>query len=165
MGRDPNLSYPRKIIRHLIPGVLACAVAFVGVAAIGNRYRVMIEDPRVQPNQVEAGANATLYFTARGFDLACKGVVDRSITDSKGVITKLKETDTSNLKPIDHGGFEFSRSFPVPAGAAPGPAVYRAVVTRWCNPIQKFFWPIVEETDVKFAVAPPAVVLTPTPKA
>ncbi len=157
--------FARKVARHLIPGILACAIAFVGVAAIGNRYSVLIENPRVEPNQVEAGANATLHFTARGFDLACKGVVDRSITDSKGVITKLKETDTSNLKPIDHGGFEFSRTFPVPAGAAPGPATYKAVVTRWCNPIQKFFWPIVEETDVKFAVAPPAVVLTPTPKA
>ncbi len=157
--------FARKVARHLIPGILACAIAFVGVAAIGNRYSVLIENPRVEPNQVEAGANATLHFTARGFDLACKGVVDRSITDSKGVITKLKETDTSNLKPIDHGGFEFSRTFPVPAGAAPGPATYRAIVTRWCNPIQKFFWPIVEETDVKFSVAPPAVVLVPEPKA
>ena len=164
MGSRTTL-FARKVVRHLIPGVLACAIAFVGVAAIGNRYRVLIENPRVEPNQVEAGANATLHFTARGFDLACKGVVDRSITDSQGVITKLKETDTSNIKPIEHGGFEFSRSFPVPAGAAPGPAVYKAVVTRWCNPIQKFFWPIVEETDVKFSVLPPAVVLAPVPKA
>ncbi len=137
----------------------------MGVAAIGNRYSVLIENPRVEPNQVEAGANATLHFTARGFDLACKGVVDRSIIDSKGVIYRLKETATSNIKPIEHGGFEFSRTFPVPVGMASGPATYRAIVTRWCNPIQKFFWPIVEETDVKFSVAPPAVVLAPEPKA
>lgn len=154
----------RKIARHLIPGVIASAIAFVGVAAIGNRYSVLIENPTVVPNQVEAGANATLHFTARGFDLACRGVVDRSIINSKGIITKLKETATSNIKPIEHGGFDFSRTFPVPLGAAPGPATYKAVVTRWCNPIQKFFWPIVEETDVKFSVAPPAVTLAPDNK-
>ena len=157
--------FARKVARHLIPGILACAIAFVGVAAIGNRYSVLIENPRVEPNQVEAGANATLHFTARGFDLACKGVVDRSIIDSKGVIYRLKETATSNIKPIEHGGFEFSRTFPVPVGMASGPATYRAIVTRWCNPIQKFFWPIVEETDVKFSVLPPAVTLAPVPKA
>ena len=163
MGRDPNLSYPRKITRHLIPGVLACAVAFVGVAAIGNRYETVVENARIEPNIVQPGAYGTLRFHSLGLDKVCPGVVTRVIIDSQGVVQHLPETDAVKFDPKTN---QFERPFPVPLKTAPGPATYVGLVTRWCNPIQKFFWPIVSTTRLPFTVGnEPVTAYAPPPKA
>lgn len=155
-------SYARKLIRHLLPGAVALAIAFVGVAAIGNRYETTIENARVEPSVVQPGSYGVLKFHSLGLDKACHGVVTRAIIDAQGIVQHLPETDAVKFNPKTN---QFERPFPVPLKTAPGPATYVGVVVRWCNPIQRFFWPIVSTTRLPFVVGDsPVTVYVPEPK-
>lgn len=133
-----------------------------GVAAIGNRFQATIENARIEPSIVQPGSYAILKFHSLGLDKTCQGIVSRSIIDAQGVTQHLPEADAVKFNPTTN---QFERSFPVPLKTAPGPATYVAVVTRWCNPIQKFFWPIVSTTRLPFTVGDsPVTVYAPQPK-
>ena len=156
-------SYARKLIRHLAPSAVALTVALVGVAAIGNRYEATVENARIEPSVVQPGGYGVLRFHSLGLDKVCQGVVTRTIIDAQKIPHRLPETDTVKF---DKATNQFERPFPVPLGTAPGPAIYVGAVVRWCNPIQKFFWPIVSTTMLPFTVGnEPVTAYAPPPKA
>lgn len=95
----------------------------------------------------------------------CDGVSHRRIIDSTGKITEFETHPTVYHAATSPSPLTFEVIMNVPIGIAPGPARYDPGVFRWCNILQKTFWPIEDAPHpVPFTVlpspkAPPIVIL------
>lgn len=143
--------------RHAAPLLFAGLIGGFVIALLSDRFTGdSVENLRIVPSSVPAGTKANFIFTAPGqtheLIKQCDGVVHRFIVDSQHTVWALLDTSATEVAPVNHGSFDFARQFPVPTGAAPGPAVYHSRVTRWCNPIQQFFWPIASHHNAAFTI-------------
>ena len=142
------MSLRRRLLCHAAPVFVSLCIGFFAIELIGPRFesRALI-NAHIEPPVLEPGQIGSFKFTASGetrrFDKICDGVVHRWIVDSQGTIWSITDANAAEVIPMDHGSFDFVRQFPVAVGAAAGPAVYHSEVTRWCNPLQQLFLPIV----------------------
>ena len=148
----------RRLAYHAPPIILAAIVGMLAIELLAERLSPReYADVRIEPNVVKPGQTANFKFKANAaigrFDADCHGLVHRWIVDAQGVVLSLNNIDASEVVPIDHGSFQFVREFPVPGAIACGPANYHSQVTRWCNPLQGLFWPIVDSHVASFVVA------------
>lgn len=85
------------------------------------------------------------------FGGGCSGYVHRKIIDSSG-----HEFGYSSIDSIIHGEVgttgHYRVEWLIPTGIAGGPAVIRRNTERWCNLLQKWFWPIHELHEAYFTV-------------
>jgi len=147
----------RRFRSHFWPLVAALALTAIAFElADGHFIRRNIADARIEPNMIEPGKIAEFTFKAAGeiptFDHRCGGIVRRWVIDSLGVVFTLTDVDAAEVIPVNHGSFQFIRRFPVPMAMADGSAVYHSLVTRWCNPLQEMFWPVVDSHVATFEV-------------
>jgi len=147
----------RRFVSHLWPAIIGlCIFAFIFAISDQHFERRDFRNPRVEPNVVQPGQIAEFKFEAIGevpyLQRLCAGIVHRWIIDARGFVFTLVDTDAAEIIPVDHGSFSFIRPFPVPAAAADGTATYHSQVTRWCNPLQEIFWPVVDYHSASFEV-------------
>jgi hypothetical protein len=112
--------------------------------AIMLSYRVQpvtISGGYITPSTVHAGDTIRITWTATEHR-ACDGYIIQRVIDSLGYIHEMERTPTVYHETLDHGGRTFQKLLTLPLHMAPGPAIYSPVVYRWCNPLQKWLWPI-----------------------
>lgn len=141
----------RKFLCH----VVAFFVAFFVVAPIAQM--AMDRTPpytairgEISPDNPKPGDLISVHWVGVN-KKECTGTVNRTITDSAGVIHAYATVDSvyANLEK----GAILSREFQLPVSISSGPAVYRAYNKFICNPIH-WFWPIPATTpDIKFNIA------------
>ncbi len=111
------------------------------------------DNQRIIPNPVMRGARASIAFDAREFR-HCQGYFQRVIIDSSGHTFSFDKEETT-YREVSHPPRwrTIQREFIIPRGAAMGEATYRVYVTRWCNTVQKYLWPMVSmASDVRFTI-------------
>lgn len=114
----------------------------------------------IYPIDPKPGDQLTVEWTMKT-SRVCSGWVQREIIDSQGVICNYDKQpairrDQLSAQQKDWKGDRLSRSFPLCARAAPGPARYRALTCYECNPLQHW-WPICVRTpDIGFEILPPS---------
>lgn len=104
----------------------------------------------VVPNPVHPGEGANLVFSAID-SRACYGKTTRRIVDSKGLEFLLSDEPAEYSADVGKSR-TFVRDLPIPKGVSTGGATYRGHVERWCNTLQYWFWPLTNDTVVKFQV-------------
>ena len=76
----------------------------------------------------------------------CISTVYRSIIDGAGY--------SHDAAPVTRPAFtNYTVELPVPLGAAPGTAIYRARVEWVCNPVQRWFPNVVLQPEIPFIIA------------
>lgn len=155
-GRVKNLGgyITRDLVCH-VAGVVAglCIVLPFMIMLTDRRPVLVYENPRVVPDPVVRGEKASLAFDVIEYR-SCDGTFQRFIVDAAGHVFSFDKEATS-LRAVSSppSPRTIHREFSVPRGAAIGPAVYRVHLTRWCNIVQKYIWPMRESaSEVHFTI-------------
>ena len=157
----------RRVACHIVPVLFAFLVGIGAVQLVGDRYhpRIILE-VRVSPQIVQPGQVVEVVYTAKD-KRRCHGEVHRWIVDKDSRLYALPEVPVfynyEGLPP----SFDFVRDIIIPPSIPDGPAVYHAETDRWCNALQRAFWPIHDANDAKFtvqrgAVAGPTILIAPS---
>lgn len=92
-----------------------------------------------------SGQSITIKWNVK-VNRVCEGVYMRRIVDSGGFITNSKST------PLNLADKITGETFVLPL-MLPGSATYQVFTTYWCNPLQKYIWPIMNtEKAVHFNI-------------
>jgi len=136
-----------SIWQHVYAALFAFLVVVPVLYMVGDRDTVVeVVNARIVPHNIVAGGEVEVTWMANELRTDCGGEVHRTVIDSKGKrfpypVFSVVDRDDSDKQAKPQ---EFSRLIKLPAKMAPGPFVMSVVVYRWCNPIQKFFWPMVD---------------------
>lgn len=120
------------------------SVTYIGTLLLDRRSVLSIESVVISPNPVRPGETISITWSGVAHR-SCDGEVIRQIVDSSGRVFDYARIDTA-YHDIAHRGVPktFTRYLQTPADMAPGPAEYRTIVRRWCNSLQRIFWPMIE---------------------
>ena len=144
----------RDLVCHVAGAVAGFCVVLPFLIMLTDRRPVLAyENQRVVPDPVMRGAKAPLAFDVIEYR-ACEGTFQRVIIDSAGHVFSFDKEATS-LRSVSSPPRPRTiyREFSVPRGAAVGPAIYRVHLTRWCNIVQKYVWPMRDMAhDVHFTI-------------
>lgn len=139
------------------------------VALFDRREPVHLYQGKFIPEIVIPGQTIVIIWEADELRSGCDGVFERRITErTTGKVHQFKrEATIYHLVGPSGGRQTFSKDFTLPDAMTPGPAEYQTIGERWCNPVQKYLWPIpFKGPIVPFTVlekpAPPPVVLLPS---
>lgn len=101
----------------------------------------------IQPNPARPGAVITITWSVIA-KRQCDGIVTPRVIESTGRIFEY-----ANIAPVYQELTAerrlFAKQLTLPTVMASGPARYEAVVKRWCNWVQKYFW---QMTDPPFPI-------------
>ena len=118
---------------------------------------VKIENKNGLPEARE-GDEVTVTYNAKVIREGCGGELLQTIVDSANKITAfVREPTIFNANnPQRIGNITFSKTLIIPRGVTSGPALYVPRIERWCNPLQRYLWPIPQEPQpsIKFTVLP-----------
>lgn len=128
---------------------------------LDRRQPVELELVKIENNQGKAeareGDEVTVTYSANIIREGCGGELLRVIVDSANKITAfVREPTVFNGNNRAIGNITFSKTLTVPRGLTPGPARYVPKIERWCNPLQRYLWPIAQnpEPSITFTVLP-----------
>jgi len=145
----------RRYACHIAPILAALFIGFIGAALLDRAEPTPVLQAYIEPQVIHPGGVGTIHYTIRE-DRVCDGIVHRWLVDSRGVIFDLVDIPTEHAKPdADSNITSFAREVPIPWGISSGPAGYYADTYHWCNPLQKYLWPIHKTTAaavIKFAI-------------
>ena len=129
---------------HVVGFLLGSLIlAPVIVMLLDRRQPLELIEGNITPYNVRAGQEVRVTWTAKELR-ACDGEVYRVFIDSaKTVYPTLVEPTVYHQSFADRRTFQ--KLMVIPAGMTPGPAIYFAPIERWCNPLQKYIWPIRSE--------------------
>lgn len=135
------------------PVIVALLLAVPVIMICDHRTVRTIDHVTVTPDPVRPGETAILIFTATDYR-ACYNKTSRWLTDSKGFRYYLVDHDSTEYdEDVGKPSHQFVREFPIPKSMSSGTATFHARVTRWCNPLQRIFWPMYStDTTVNFQV-------------
>lgn len=130
----------------------------LGVAAFSlPMYLLLDRSPavettiRMEPDHVVPGQKAEAVWTVKVLRPHCRGLVHRTMIDSQNRIFAF-----SSISSVIHGevGTEdtYRYDWIIPMGMSPGKAVFRRNTERWCNPLQRWLWPMQEVHEAHFTV-------------
>lgn len=148
----------RELICHILAGTLAMGTIAPASYLLFDRGPIVtISNPQINPNPTVMGEEMVVSYDAIEHR-NCEGIVERVIIDSTNRISYFAPEPTIYHESIDNKTRQFrARPMVVPTGLhlepgkTEGEATYRAYVKRWCNFMQKNFWPIAEPPrDIKF---------------
>lgn len=130
----------------------ALAIIFGALIIFPSIYMLFSRKPVVEyydvhiiPPEVATGDIASVAWRARELRPNCGGRVYRRFVDSTGRLVEFAPIPTFIHDHAPGTLVDFLNSFEIPRGLAPGEAYYEPVVERWCNPLQKLFWPMVDK--------------------
>lgn len=148
----------RSFLRNFPPLLLATVLGVCAVMAFYPREHVIVYQIHVQPDPAHPGQLAELVYQANNTEV-CDGTVHRWVVDSRGTVFELAP-DTALYHSAVSKVEWYRKPFYVPISVAPGPAFYRSHVVRYCNVVQQFIWPTVDDYTVPFTIEA-GVVLSP----
>jgi hypothetical protein len=106
----------------------------------------VIEDEAQTP-----GGRLLIEYTTHRYKV-CSVVLEQVLFDSRGIRYILPEQEYT-VEPGTNGAETFVLPVPIPDKFSAGPARFRAFRTYACNPIQRWFWPVVlRSPDIEFDV-------------
>lgn len=138
----------RRIWCNLIAAVFSLAIIVPITYMITDRdLPVTLINGRISPSSVYTGQTVTITWYGK-ISRMCEGVVYRRVVDSGGFIidTKLGRAESFTL--LEGKGYgDFNKTAVIPP-MLPGPATYQVFTSYWCNPFQKYIWPIFHAEDL-----------------
>lgn len=148
----------RRQRRCNIIGVLLglCVVAPPVTMLLDRRAVVDLDAANsfIVPNPARSGQDVSIIWRATSLR-NCEGVVIPRIVDSSGRIFEYSRLPTVYRDIMRPGERSFTKIITLPTSMAPGPARYEAIVIRWCNPIQRAIWSMVDRPfPIRFNVVP-----------
>lgn len=142
----PVLPMQRSIWCHIYAAIFSLFVLTpIVIMLFDRRQPVTLELISFEPNSVHEGDEATVTYKSVVHKDGCGGELLRTIVDSaKKVTAFVREPTIFNGRKIGNTEkeFIFSKTLTIPRGLTPGPAIYVPLIDRWCNPLQRFLWPI-----------------------
>jgi len=130
---------------------MSVIVASIAVGTVGSYWFFEVPiityiERRILTPVVPPGGELVISIKSNA-KTRCPTTVARYILDSAQVRTEYEEEKRA---PTD----DFVVRLKIPLGAAPGPAIYFAKVSRQCNPLQEL-WPfVIEQTPLTFTIQP-----------
>lgn len=124
---------------------------------LDRRQPVELELISFEPSAVHEGDEVTVTYRANIHREGCGGELVRTIVDSANKITAfVREPTVFNNNRSALGNVEFAKTLIIPRGVTPGPAKYVPKIERWCNPLQRYLWPIQQnpEPSIEFTILP-----------
>lgn len=143
---------PRRPWCHILGAAIgALAVAPIMIMLFDRREPLELIDGYITPFNVRGGQEVRITWVARELR-ACGGELHKLFIDSAKVAHPTVREPT-----VYHQTFADERTFQklmtIPRGMAPGPAIYTTKIERWCNPLQKYLWPIKSDgIEIRFNV-------------
>lgn len=142
----------RRLVCHLAAALFSVCVVIPAVLVFGNRALPFeIAHVFFKPEVAHAGDTIMLHYTLIGIEKECGGAVDQSMIDAVGNVF-----DTGTI-PVLYSSRQgdavrnLIRPKVIPQEAKPGPALYRAKVSYWCNPMQRLY-PISRIVEAPFTI-------------
>jgi hypothetical protein len=162
-GREAHRmdSQPVRRWRHWInPSMIASflfgALLFsIPVVMLFDRGPVVLNSGfRIDPPLLRRGQKFTTNWTITTLRAGCDGVTSREIIASDGQLFVFDSTETiphNVVGAVDpqHANWE------MPLGIAFGPFKIRWTTKRWCNGLQRLFWPMKSVRYAEATVVPP----------
>lgn len=130
---------------HLALATAAFTVFGIPTAMLFDRRPVItIHSMTVDPPEIRSGERFVIKWDATEHR-NCAGEVRRQIvSDVSHIIHDVEPSRTNYHDAMERTPKHFTTSVVSPMYMHVGPARYKSYVTRWCNVMQEFFWPIVE---------------------
>lgn len=143
----------RDWICHLAAAVFSLVVVVPLVMVFGDRTLPFdIGHVFFTPTVARPGDTLTLNYTLTRVAKDCDGEVHQLMFDGSGHVWDLGVTRALYSERTDREQIRtFHRDKKVPMGFAPGPALYKARVFYWCNPLQRFY-PLERVVEAPFTV-------------
>lgn len=144
-------------------------IAVFGLAALGTinlaiwvadrEPPIIYEEAKALSPEVEQGGTIEIEFSVFRTRI-CPLITKRWLVDAEDERHSIPQF-TAGLRLLA-GRETYRRSITVPLAAAPGPAEYSVTLEYVCNPLQKFFGPIVVNSPpIRFKVTPARIVTLP----
>lgn len=147
-------NFTRDVICHVMGAAIGLGVVFPALYMLLDRRPVLkYDNQRILPNPVMRGERAAVAYDVVEYR-QCHGYFQRVVIDSSGHTFSF-DKETTTYRELSHPPRmrTIQREFVVPRGAAMGDATYRIYITRWCNLMQKYLWPMTDTTvDIKFTI-------------
>lgn len=148
----------RAIWCHIYAACFSVIVlAPLTIMFLDRRQPVELQLVSIEPSKVREGDEVTVTYNANIIREGCGGELLRTIVDSANKITAfVREPTVFNNNKVTSGNITVSKTLIVPRGITPGPAKYVPKIERWCNPLQRYLWPIQQnpEPSIEFTVLP-----------
>jgi hypothetical protein len=126
--------------------LLGLAAGAMGYWSADREDPVTIESIRALTSSVAAGGKVEIQMRVDRHR-SCHLHVEHLLVDARGQRQILPDLDFDAL-PGPLGADTFSDLYEVPATFAPGTACYRRISSYVCNPIQRYFAPIVIDRGI-----------------
>jgi hypothetical protein len=144
---------------HLLKHPLLLSFIFGCVVFSIFAYLLLDRSPAVEtvihmvPDAVVPGQKFEAVWSVKVLRPHCRGLVHRVMVDSQGQIFAF-----ASIAAVIHGEVgttdTYRSDWIVPMGMSLGPAIFRRNTERWCNPLQKWLWPMQEVHEAEFMVIP-----------
>lgn len=119
---------------------------------LDRRDPAVLQHGSITPNPARAGDYVTLMWNIKEYR-ACDGEFTPIIIDSGKKVHFFARQPTIYRYNLSPDGSKFYKVLQLPAALPPGNTVYVVRVQRWCNALQKYFWPIESKTgSIEFEV-------------
>lgn len=143
--RIPKLTH-REILCHCAAATVGVLIAiFVGLLLDRNTVVMLdVSKSSISPNPAPSGGTIQITWSAVA-KRNCAGIVIPRVIDSTGRIYEYARTPTVYQDIMRPGERSFTKTLVLPSGMTPGPARYEAIIIRWCNSVQQYFWPMIDQ--------------------
>jgi hypothetical protein len=133
---------------------LLLTVPIIGYLLLDRRPAIESTNFHFSPDVIRPGQKSDAVWTTKTLrdPDRCRGLVHRKFIDSNGQEFPFAPIDATIHDPVGDTATHRFR-WRIPEGMAPGPAIFRRNVDRWCNPLQQWFWPMYEQHEATFTVA------------
>lgn len=129
----------------------ALAIAPILIMLFDRRQPLDLIEGYITPDEVRGGQEVRVTWVVREHR-DCDGRLWKLFIDSaKNAYATVWEPTVYHLTFADQRTFQ--KLMTIPKGMTPGPAIYTTKIERWCNPLQKYIWPIPSDgLKIKFTV-------------
>ena len=134
----------REQMCHLMAGMVSILIVTPLMFMVLDRRDPVIlqqEGSYISPSTISGGQKFLLTYKVDEI-WPCDGEVAVRIIDSTGRIFPYAVEPTVYRRTLDRTTNVFVKERIAPTGLASGLAKYETEIYRWCNPFQKYIWPI-----------------------
>lgn len=145
----PILPMQRAVWCHIYAAIVSLGVITpCAIMLFDRRQPVQLEITSIEPAGGRIGDELTVNYDAVVNRGGCGGELLRVIIDSANHVSAfVREPTIFNNRSMGKPGerIHFSKTLIIPRGVTPGAAIYAPLIDRWCNPLQRYLWPIQQD--------------------
>ncbi|WP_152045519.1 hypothetical protein [Aureimonas psammosilenae] len=144
-----------RLLAVFLAAFLGCCAAVAGVWSADRDPPTETISVKVMPDKIEAGGLGEVHYVYQRYRV-CSRRTTVSVIDSTGrAFEFVPQSNSSTNYRVEGKADTYVRPFRVSIAAAPGPAVYQAIIEDRCNLLQ-WMWPIRRTVEVPFYILPRA---------